>query len=80
MSSLAGKKDKKKELFEEMYEKLKVEIERLTGELKRNQREVDKLEYEGEECEKDLKSSREQIDREAADRERLDEEMVELKR
>ena len=41
-----------------MHMKLRSEIDSVTKELKSHQREVDKLEYEGEENEKDLRSSR----------------------
>jgi len=55
---MEDKKDRKKELLEDMHMKLKSEIEIVTRELKLNQREVDKLEYEGEENEKDMKNSK----------------------
>jgi chromosome segregation ATPase len=55
---MEDKKDRKKELLEDMHHKLRNEIELVTRELKHNQREVDKLEYEGEENEKDMKSSK----------------------
>lgn len=42
-----------------MQAKLKNEIERVGKDLKIHQREADKLEYEGEENEKDLKCSKE---------------------
>ncbi len=56
---MEDKKDRKKEILEDMHLKLRQEIELVTRELKLNQREVDKLEYEGEENEKDMKSSKE---------------------
>jgi hypothetical protein len=77
---MESKKDKKKELLEDMHLKLKNEIELVTRELKINQREVDKLEYEGEENEKDMKSSREQISKEIHEQGKLVEEIEELRR
>lgn len=41
-----------------MNHKLQVELERVGKELKIQQRENDRLEYEGEENEKDMKSSK----------------------
>ena len=64
IEEMESKKDRKKELLEDMHLRLKTEIEVVTRELKVNQREVDKLEYEGEENEKDMKSSKEQISKE----------------
>jgi len=58
IEEMEDKKDRKKELLEDMHHKLRNEIELVTRELKHNQREVDKLEYEGEENEKDMKSSK----------------------
>jgi hypothetical protein len=58
IEEMENKKDRKKELLEDMHHKLRNEIELVTRELKHNQREVDKLEYEGEENEKDMKSSK----------------------
>lgn len=77
---MESKKDRKKELLEDMHLKLKNEIEIVTRELKINQREVDKLEYEGEENEKDMKSSRDQINKEIHEQGKLVEEMEELRR
>lgn len=77
---MESKKDRKKELLEDMHLKLKNEIELVTRELKINQREVDKLEYEGEENEKDMKSSRDQINKEIHEQGKLVEEMEELRR
>ena len=63
-----------------MHHKLRNEIELVTRELKHNQREVDKLEYEGEENEKDMKSSKDQIAKEVHEQVKLGEETEELKR
>ena len=55
---LEQKKGKKKEILEDMNHKLQIELERVGKELKMQQRETDRLEYEGEENEKDMKSSK----------------------
>ena len=54
---MEAKKGRQKEVFEEMDYKLRAEIDRVGKELKLSQREVDRLEYEGEENDKDMKSS-----------------------
>ncbi|CDW78995.1 structural maintenance of chromosomes protein 2-1-like [Stylonychia lemnae] len=77
---MESKKDQKKELLEGMLQNLKNEIERITRDLKINQREVDKLEYEGEENEKDMKSSKDQILKECAEKEKLLIEQEDLKK
>lgn len=76
---MESKKDMKKELLEDMHEKLKIEIERVASDLKINQREVDKLEYEGEVNDKDMKSSKDQILKECQEKEKLSRELEELK-
>ncbi|TNV87762.1 hypothetical protein FGO68_gene16265 [Halteria grandinella] len=73
------KKDRKKELLDDMHTKLRMEIESVTKELKSHQREVDKLEYEGEENEKDLRSSREQLAKEQAEQRKFSEELESLR-
>jgi len=80
IEEMESKKDRKKELLEDMHGKLKNEIEMVTRELKINQREVDKLEYEGEENEKDMKSSKEQIAKEIHEQSKIVEEIEELRR
>lgn len=80
IEEMENKKDRKKELLEDMHHKLKCEIENVTRELKLNQREVDKLEYEGEENEKDMKSSKDQIQKEISEHAKLSEEVIELRR
>ena len=80
IEDMESKKDRKKELLEDMLQKLKNEIEIVTRELKLNQREVDKLEYEGEENEKDMKSSKEQIQKEIHEQVKITEEIEELRR
>ena len=55
---LEQKKGKQKDILEEMSSKLKIELDRVSKDLKVQQREVDRLEYEGEENEKDMKSSK----------------------
>lgn len=71
MKELDSKKDQKKDLLEGMHEKLRNEIERVAKDRKVYQREVDKLEYELEENEKDLKNSKDQIGKEKTEREKL---------
>ena len=55
--------------------KLRAEIDRVGKELKLSQREVDRLEYEGEENDKDMKSSHKQIAKEQEESERLTDEI-----
>ena len=59
IAELEQQVDRQREILEEMLQKLKEEIERVSKDLKTQQREADKLEYEGEENEKDLKRSKE---------------------
>ena len=80
IEDMEDKKDRKKELLDDMHQKLKLEIEQVTRELKVNQREVDKLEYEGEENETDMKSSKDQINKERHENGKMVEEIDELKR
>ena len=54
--------------------------ERVGKELKLSQREADRLEYEGEENEKDMKSSKKQIKKEIEERERLVAESADLRK
>jgi len=54
---------------------LRAEIDRIGKELKLSQREVDRLEYEGEENDKDMKSSHKQIAKELDESERLTDEI-----
>ena len=63
-----------------MLQKLKEEIERVSKDLKTQQREADKLEYEGEENEKDLKRSKEQIEVEIIEKEKLQDMSVTYKK
>lgn len=79
IQEMESRKDRKKELLEDMHFKLKAEIETVMRELKGNQRDVDKLEYEGEENEKDMKSSRDQMAKEVAEHAKLLEEIGELR-
>jgi predicted nucleic acid-binding Zn-ribbon protein len=74
-----SKKDRKKELLEDMHVKLRNEIELVTRELKTHQREVDKLEYEGEENEKDLRSSKDQLSKEVLEQRKFSEEHESLR-
>lgn len=80
VDELEQRKGKKKEILEEMDHKLRVELERVGKELKQSQREVDRLEYEGEENEKDMKSSKKQIKKEIEERERMVDESGELRK
>lgn len=63
-----------------MDQKLRIELERVGKELKLSQREADRLEYEGEENEKDMKSSKKQIKKEIEERERLVAESADLRK